>query len=638
MNQDYSHWKRQDKFVFSALLGAISPTIQPLLSRATTAYQIWETLESTYAKPTRSHIKQLRQQIKEWKKGNKTIDDYMQGFITRFDQLAILGKAYDLEDQVEFIIDGLPEEYKNVVDQIESKDITPSLIEIHERLINQEAKLQSANPQPASAIIPVSANVATHRGNNNNTTQRGNSRNRQYSNRNNTRNNNWQYPNNNNRADTYQPRPYLGRCQLCGQQGHSARRCNQLNNTSRSNNSVTGQQSPFTPWQPRANVAMAPQYTANNWLLDSGATHHITSDLANLSLHQPYAGNEEVLIGDGSGLAISHTGSTLLPSQHRPLSLNNILCVPNIHKNLISVYRLCNSNQVSVEFFPAHFQVKDLSSGVPLLQGRTKDELYEWPVTRSNIHSLLASTSPKTSSHKWHSRLGHPSFSVLQSVASQFALPMSSSSKHLSCTHCLINKSHKLPFAQSSITSSRPLQYVFSDVWSSPITSVENHKYYLVLVDHYTRYTWLYPLSKKSQVRDVFIAYKALVEKQFQTPLTTLYSDNGGEFIALRSLLDRTWHCSPHYTTTYAGAQRAFRKETQTRGRNRHDANVSSWYPKNVLALCLRRSSLSHQSSSHSNPINGISLPEAVPQEAELQQSQSFWLYVLPMAATLQYS
>ena len=123
----------------------------------------------------------------------------------------------------------------------------------------------------------------------------------------------------------------------------------------------------------------------------------------------------------------------------------------------------------------------------------------------------------------------------------------SSSSKHLSCTHCLINKIHKLPFSQSSITSSRPLQYVFSDVWSSPITSVENHKYYLVLVDHYTRYTWLYPLSKKSQVRDVFIAYKALVEKHFQTPLTTLYSDKDGEFIALRSYL--TEHGIAHLTT-----------------------------------------------------------------------------------------
>ncbi|CAA7032029.1 unnamed protein product [Microthlaspi erraticum] len=108
---------------------------------------------------------------------------------------------------------------------------------------------------------------------------------------------------------------------------------------------------------------MGSPYSADNWLLHSGATHHITSDLNNLSLHQPYQGGDDVLIGDGSGLPITHTGSTTFHSNSRPLALNNILCVPNIHKNLISVYRLCNSNQVSVEFFPTSFQVKDLSTG-----------------------------------------------------------------------------------------------------------------------------------------------------------------------------------------------------------------------------------------------------------------------------------
>ncbi|KAL1208369.1 Retrovirus-related Pol polyprotein from transposon RE2 [Cardamine amara subsp. amara] len=58
---------------------------------------------------------------------------------------------------------------------------------------------------------------------------------------------------------------------------------------------------------------MAPTYNAPNWILDSGATHHLTSDLSNLSLHQPYSGGKEVTIADGSGLQISHTGEG---SQH----------------------------------------------------------------------------------------------------------------------------------------------------------------------------------------------------------------------------------------------------------------------------------------------------------------------------------
>lgn len=71
----------------------------------------------------------------------------------------------------------------------------------------------------------------------------------------------------------------------------------------------------------------------------------------------------------------------------------------------------------------------------------------------------------------------------------------------------------------------------------SPVLSIDNFKYYLVLIDHYSRYTWLYPLKTKSQVKDVFIAFKALVENKLNTKIGTLYSDNGGEFIALRSFL-----------------------------------------------------------------------------------------------------
>lgn len=62
-------------------------------------------------------------------------------------------------------------------------------------------------------------------------------------------------------------------------------------------------------WPPRANLAASYPYNTAPWLLDSGATHHLTSDLNNLALHQPYQGGDEVAIADGSGLQITHIGS-----------------------------------------------------------------------------------------------------------------------------------------------------------------------------------------------------------------------------------------------------------------------------------------------------------------------------------------
>ncbi|KAG7559597.1 Reverse transcriptase RNA-dependent DNA polymerase [Arabidopsis thaliana x Arabidopsis arenosa] len=358
-NPAFDLWKRQDRLVYSGLIGALSASVQPLVSRALTSADVWLTLAQTYAKPSRGHIKQLKHQVKQWTKGTRTIDEYFQGLTTRFDQLALLGKVIDHEDQIEYILDGLSEDYKVIANQMEGRDIPPSLTELHEKLLNHEANLMTAAP---TSTFPITANYVTNNRNNLSapkptTNQRGN--------------------------DSRQSRPYLGKCQICGVQGHSAKHCYQLQG-------FTSQQGPAppllptppyppSPWLPPANLVTAtnPPLGQNPWVLDSGTTHHITSDLNNLSLHQPYNGGEKVLIGDGSGLRISHTGLASLPPCSKPLALRDVLCVPDIKKNLLSVYRICNANEVSVEFFPAHFQVKDLSSGIQLLQGRTNGELYD---------------------------------------------------------------------------------------------------------------------------------------------------------------------------------------------------------------------------------------------------------------------
>lgn len=67
--------------------------------------------------------------------------------------------------------------------------------------------------------------------------------------------------------------------------------------------------------------------------------------------------------------------------------------------------------------------------------------------------------------------------------------------------------------------------------------SIDNFKYYLIFVDHYTRYVLFYTLKTKSQFKETFILFKALVENKFKEKIGTLYSDNEGEYIALRSFL-----------------------------------------------------------------------------------------------------
>ena len=113
----------------------------------------------------------------------------------------------------------------------------------------------------------------------------------------------------------------------------------------------------------------------------------------------------------------------------------------------------------------------------------------------------------------WHSHLGHLSLRIFHKFLS--VLNISFPKEHLcsfSCNSCNINKSHMLSFSKTNITYSSPLDIIFSDVWTLPVSSSEGFHYYVIFVDHYTKYIWLYPLHRKSDVHSTFVAFKLLIE------------------------------------------------------------------------------------------------------------------------------
>lgn len=56
-NPILASWTRQDRMLYSVILGTLSLAVQPVVSRAITTRDVWMTLASTYGKPSRAHIK-----------------------------------------------------------------------------------------------------------------------------------------------------------------------------------------------------------------------------------------------------------------------------------------------------------------------------------------------------------------------------------------------------------------------------------------------------------------------------------------------------------------------------------------------------------------------------------------------------
>lgn len=78
----------------------------------------------------------------------------------------------------------------------------------------------------------------------------------------------------------------------------------------------------------------------------SGATHYVTSDINNLSSYIPHVGSEHLHVGNGTNLKIFHRDYCLLPNSNGKLHLNDVLHVPNIIKNLISISKFTHDNDV----------------------------------------------------------------------------------------------------------------------------------------------------------------------------------------------------------------------------------------------------------------------------------------------------
>jgi hypothetical protein len=114
----------------------------------------------------------------------------------------------------------------------------------------------------------------------------------------------------------------------------------------------------------------------------------------------------------------------------------------------------------------------------------------------------------------WHFRLGRPSFVTVSRVIKAYNLPISNISfnKDQVCDSCLMGKSKKLHFLPSNRLSTTILELVHTDLWTSPITSISGCKYYLIFVDDFSRYTWMYPLHNKSDTYTYFVKFKVLVE------------------------------------------------------------------------------------------------------------------------------
>lgn len=234
--------------------------------------------------------------------------------------------------------------------------------------------------------------------------------------------------------------------------------------------------------------------------------------------------------------------------------------VPDIIKNLLSISQFLRDNRDAIELHADFCVVKDLNTHKILLRGQFKDGLYQLILSHFGEDASLKSIKSRPSLVSCnslnsvvgvscnsvnnvvgnkvmlrHDRLGHQCDSTLSIVLRSPKIPMNKVSFEF-CASCKLGKIHQMHFPPVEHHTIGVFELIHLDIWGpTSALFMYGYKYYL-LIDDFTRYTWIFPITLKSEVVTIVTQFISTVERQFSGKIMAMQSDMGGEFIVLAKL------------------------------------------------------------------------------------------------------
>ncbi|CAI7778635.1 unnamed protein product [Closterium sp. NIES-53] len=293
----------------------------------------------------------------------------------------------------------------------------------------------------------------------------------------------------------------------------------------------------------------------HTFTLDSGASHCFYRDSTTLT---PLSAPVPVRLADPSGGPVLARSSTVLPCPAVPFGSLSGLHLPSFSTNLVSTAALQDAMVTTT--IPGGQRVSMCTCT------RTGRHLAWFARRPGSIRYTLATEPPQVAvsaqvsasgqvaplcscrllSHQtllWHHRLGHPSLPRLCGMHSHLlvsglpgSLPPLLPSPAPPCLPCVKGRQRAAPHS-SFPSMTAPLQTLHMDVWGpARVSGQGRERYFLLVVDDYTRYTMVFPLRSEGQVVDVLIPWIHAIHLQLcerfraNLPVLRLHSDNGGEF------------------------------------------------------------------------------------------------------------
>ncbi|GJT50011.1 retrovirus-related pol polyprotein from transposon TNT 1-94, partial [Tanacetum coccineum] len=267
------------------------------------------------------------------------------------------------------------------------------------------------------------------------------------------------------------------------------------------------------------------------WYLDSGCSKHMTGDRSRLrNFMKKFIGT--VRFGNDHFGAIMGYGDYVIGDS----VISRVYYVEGLGHNLFSVRQFCDSD-LEVAFRKHSCYVRD-TDGVELIKGSRGSNLYTISVEdmmKSSPICLLSKAS-KNKSWLWHRRLNHLNFGTINDLARKDlvrGLPRLKFEKDHLCSACQLGKSKKhthTPKAEN--TNLEVLNTLHMDLCGPmQVQTINGKKYILVIVDDYSRFTWVKFLRSKDETPEVVIIFLKQIQIGLNKTVRYIRTDNGTDVV-----------------------------------------------------------------------------------------------------------
>lgn len=225
-----------------------------------------------------------------------------------------------------------------------------------------------------------------------------------------------------------------------------------------------------------------------------------------------------------------------IPNGRQKIELQNVLYVPKLDDNLLSVKCVVEKGYKVV--FEGK-QCKTFNGQRVIAEAKHDGSLYRMCLVDQKVAAYT--TKEKVCIHQWHRRLGHRDPAAIKKLVDRelaTGIQISKCFEKVRCENCITSKIISSKFFENQKRGTEPMHIVHSDLCGPmEVSTPSGNQYFLTFIDDYSRFTVVRLLKSKEEAAEAVKDYVEAMSARFGRKPMAVRTDNGREYLS-KNLVD----------------------------------------------------------------------------------------------------